>query len=92
MLFQEAKTLLPQFKVEDIQTGTVYVIDHIEIKQNSQRVLIYAREEKTRKPVLLDHRKVKKIRLIDVVRAQMAEKERLKALEEGNEKTHNECE
>jgi len=81
MLFQEAKTLLPQFKVEDIQTGTVYVIDHIEIKQNSQRVLIYAREEKTRKPVLLDHRKVKKIRLIDEVRAQMAEKERLKALE-----------
>ena len=81
MLFQEAKTLLPQFKVEDIQTGTVYVIDHIEIKQNSQRVLIYAREEKTRKPVMLDHRKVKKIRLIDVVRAQMAEKERLKALE-----------
>ena len=32
MLFQEAKTLLPQFKVEDIQTGTVYVIDHIEVK------------------------------------------------------------
>ena len=45
-------------------------------------MLIYAREEKTRKPVLLDHRKVKKIRLIDVVRAQMAEKERLKELEE----------
>jgi len=75
MLFQEAKTLLPQFKVKDIETGTVYVIDHIEIKKTSQRVLIYAREEKTRKPVMLDHRKVKKIRLIDEVRKQMAEKE-----------------
>ncbi|MGN0156242.1 MAG: hypothetical protein ACI39N_03255 [Lachnospiraceae bacterium] len=75
MLFQEAKTLLPQWKVEDIETGTVYVIDHIQVNQSSQRVMIYAREEKTRKPVCLDHRKIRKIHLIDVVRKQMAERE-----------------
>lgn len=67
MMYQEAKTLLPQWKVEDIETGTVYVIDHIEVKSTTQRVMIYAREEKTRKPVCLDHRKIKKIHLIDLV-------------------------
>ncbi|MDD6202177.1 MAG: hypothetical protein PUB13_04455 [Lachnospiraceae bacterium] len=82
MLFQEAKTLLPQWKVEDIETGTVYVIDHIQVNQNSQRVMIYAREEKTRKPVCLDHRKIRKIHLIDVVRKQMAEREAEREKEE----------
>lgn len=75
MMFQEAKTLLPQWKVEDIETGTVYVIDHIEVKKSTQRVMVYAREEKTRKPVCLDHRKIKKIHLIDIVRKEMAERE-----------------
>lgn len=82
MLFQEAKTLLPQWKVEDIETGTVYVIDHIQVNQSSQRVMIYAREEKTRKPVCLDHRKIRKIHLIDVVRKQMAEREAEREKEE----------
>lgn len=75
MMYQEAKTLLPQWKVEDIQNGTIYVIDHIQVMQATQRVMIYAREEKTRKPVCLDHRKVKKVHLIDIVREEMAKKE-----------------
>ena len=76
LFYQEAKTLLPKWKVEDIETGTIYVIDHIQVQQSSQQVMIYAREEKTRKPVCLDYRKMKKIHLIDVVRREMAEKEK----------------
>lgn len=75
-LLTKSQTLLPQWKVEDIQTGTVYVIDHIQVSQATQRVMVYAREEKTRKPVCLDHRKIRKIHLIDVVRAEMAKKEK----------------
>lgn len=73
MMYQEAKTLLPQWKVADIKTGTVYVIDHIQVMQATQRVMIYAREEQTRKPFCLDHRKVKKIHLIDIVREEMTQ-------------------
>ena len=78
MMFQEAKTLLSQWKVENIENGTIYVIDHIQTVNNSQRIMIYAREEKTRKPVTLDYRKIRKIHLIDVVRKEMAEKEKTK--------------
>lgn len=78
MLFQEAKTLLSQWKVENIENGTIYVIDHIQTIGNSQRIMIYAREEKTRKPVTLDYRKIRKIHLIDVVRKEMAEREKAK--------------
>lgn len=72
MMYPEAKTLLPGWKVEDIKTGIRYVIDHIEVKNSTGRVMIYAREEKTRKPICLDHRKVRKIHLIDEVRKEMA--------------------
>ena len=78
MLFQEAKTLQSQWKVENIENGTIYVIDHIQTIGNSQRIMIYAREEKTRKPVTLDYRKIRKIHLIDVVRKEMAEREKAK--------------
>lgn len=78
MMFQEAKTLLSQWKVENIENGTIYVIDHIKTIGNSQRIMIYAREEKTRKPVTLDYRKIRKIHLIDVVRKEMAEREKAK--------------
>ena len=78
MLFQEAKTLLSQWKVENIENGTIYVIDHIQTIGNSQRIMIYAREEKTRKPVTLDYRKIRKIHLIDVVKKEMAEREKAK--------------
>lgn len=78
MMFQEAKTLLSQWKVENIENGTIYVIDHIQTISNSQRIMIYAREEKTRKPVTLDYRKIRKIHLIDVVRKEMAEREKAK--------------
>ncbi len=78
MMFQEAKTLLSQWKVENIENGTIYVIDHIQTIGNSQRIMIYAREEKTRKPVTLDYRKIRKIHLIDVVRKEMAEREKAK--------------
>ena len=78
MMFQEAKTLLSQWKVENIENGTIYVIDRIQTVNNSQRIMIYAREEKTRKPVTLDYRKIRKIHLIDVVRKEMAEKEKTK--------------
>ncbi len=78
MLFQEAKTLLSQWKVENIENGTIYVIDHIKTIGNSQRIMIYAREEKTRKPVTLDYRKIRKIHLIDVVKKEMAEREKAK--------------
>lgn len=78
MLFQEAKTLLSQWKVENIENGIIYVIDHIKTIGNSQRIMIYAREEKTRKPVTLDYRKIRKIHLIDVVKKEMAEREKAK--------------
>ncbi len=78
MLFQEAKTLLSQWKVENIENGTIYVIDHIKTIGNSQRIMIYAREEKTRKPVTLDYRKIRKIHLIDVVRKEMSERDKAK--------------
>ena len=78
MMFQEAKTLLSQWKVENIENGTIYVIDHIKTIGNSQRIMIYAREEKTRKPVTLDYRKIRKIHLIDVVKKEMAEREKAK--------------
>lgn len=78
MMFQEAKTLLSQWKVENIENGTIYVIDHIQTIGNSQRIMIYAREEKTRKPVTLDYRKIRKIHLIDVVRKDMAQREKAK--------------
>lgn len=68
MYFQEAKTLLPGFKVKNIKTGEVYVIDHLEKQGNAGHVLIYARHEITRKPVMLNYRDIQKIHLIDIIR------------------------
>jgi len=72
MLYQEAKHVLKGSKVKEIATGEIYVVERVEDKK--QVVLIYGREERTRRPKCFDHRKVVKVSLIREMHQMIADK------------------
>lgn len=62
MQYQMARHLPRGSRVRELATGEIYIVEKIEDKK--QFVMIYGREERTKRTKSFDHRKVEKISLI----------------------------